>query len=364
MINVSRLYCGIENSSDRFRYQADRPMGAIAVYNCTNKCGQKCLHCYSRAGDIPGELDTNQAKRLLDNLAEIKCGVVLFSGGEPMERADIFELLKYTNHIGLRTAISSNGNLITASMAKKIADAGVSYVGISIDGMRETHDKFRGIAGSFDGAISGIKACKDIGVKAGIRFTMTNRNFNQINEIFSIAEELGIARVCFYHLISAGRAVDNDLKCSEEQVRSALNDILTNAKQFSSKGVTEVLTVGNHADGAFILNRLRQEGSDLYEKTYDLLQKFGGNKIGTKIFAVDAEGNVHPDQFWRDFTMGNIVRQNLREILGKYFDIFNDKMKFLEEGVKCKECKWLKICGTNMRNGKLEPECYLDDEEI
>jgi radical SAM protein with 4Fe4S-binding SPASM domain len=338
-------------------------MGPIAVYNCTNKCGQKCLHCYSRAGDANGELDTNQAKRLLDNLAEIKCSVVLFSGGEPLERPDIFELFKYASNIGLRAAISSNGNLISAGIAKKIADAGVSYVGISIDGMRETHDRFRGVAGSFDKAINGIKACKDVGVKAGIRFTMTNRNFNQINEIFSIAEQLGIARICFYHLISAGRAVDNDLKCSKEQVRQALNDILTNAKIFSSKGVTEVLTVGNHADGGFILNRLGREGSDLYEKTHDLLEKFGGNKIGTKIFAVDAGGNVHPDQFWRDLTMGNVGQQNLREILGNYFDIFNNKTKMLED-VRCKKCKWLKICGTNMRNGVLEPGCYLNDEEI
>ncbi|MEN6385453.1 MAG: radical SAM protein [Phycisphaerales bacterium] len=198
-------------------------------------------------------------------------------------------------------------------------------------------------------------------MKAGIRFTITNRNFNQIEEIFKIASENEISRICFYHLISAGRAVDNNLKCNKEQVRSALNDILKYSELYSNR-VNEVLTVGNHADGGYILSRLRREKPALFEKNYELMKKFGGNKIGTKIFAVDAGGEVHPDQFWRNFSMGNVTKQNLKEILEKYFDIFSDKTILAPD--RCKKCKWLKICGTNMRDGVLEPECYLNGEEI
>ncbi|MEN6385452.1 MAG: radical SAM protein [Phycisphaerales bacterium] len=143
MINVSRLYCGIESSSDRFRYHTDKPKGPIVVYNCTNKCGQNCLHCYSRAGAACNELNTGQAKDFLRQLADIKAAVVLFSGGEPLERADLFELLEFSKSLGLRCALSSNGNLITSEIAKKLLTAGVSYAGISIDGDKQTHDDFR-----------------------------------------------------------------------------------------------------------------------------------------------------------------------------------------------------------------------------
>jgi len=360
VINVSRLYCGIENSSDRFRYHS--VSGPVVVYNCTNKCGQNCLHCYSKTDLDAKELDTQQAKNFLNQLVEIKCPVVLFSGGEPLERADLFELLDYSSKLGLRTALSTNGNLINEQVAKMLIDVGVSYVGVSIDGTEKTHDNFRGIAGSFKKAVNAVKFCKEVNLKIGLRFTMTNRNFSQIHDIFSLAQNLNVQRICFYHLISAGQAVKNNLKCTNQQVRQSLNDILNCAKGFSSKGVTEVLTVGNHADGAFVLNRLKQEKLPLYEKTFDLLQKFGGNKIGIKILDVDSAGNIHPDQFWQNYSLGNVTEMEIGEIFKKSLNIFMDKTEFSPD--RCKKCCWLKICGTNMRDTHLEPDCYLDDKEI
>ncbi|MFA5293707.1 MAG: radical SAM protein [Phycisphaerae bacterium] len=386
MINISRLYLGIESSSDNIRYHSNGN-GPVVVYNCTNKCSQNCLHCYSKTGLAARELDTQQAKELLNQLAEIKCPVVLFSGGEPLERADIFELLDFSHKLGLRTVLSTNGNLIDSKVAGELFDLGVNYVGISIDGTEKTHDSFRGVPGSFAKALNAVKFCEAVNLKVGLRFTITNRNFNQIADIFSLAQKLNIRRICFYHLISAGRAVKNNLKCTAEQTRQALDDILDCAKKFAAKGVTEALTVGNHADGAFVLNRLKQENSPFYEKSLELLQKFGGNKIGTKIFAVDASGNVHPDQFWQNFSLGNITEIKLAEIFKKSLNIFSDKTKFAPD--RCKNCRWLKICGTNMRffslchsreggNPKvdlsaealakvewiLEPDCYLSDEEV
>ncbi len=371
MINVSKLYCGIENSSDKFRYHTDNTKGPIVVYNCTNKCSQNCLHCYSRAGSSSGkELDTSQAKQLLEQLAAVKCPVVLFSGGEPLERKDIFELLDFSHKLALRTVLSTNGSLIDSQTARKLLDAGVDYVGISIDGTEENHDKFRGIKGSFELAVNAIKFCRDINLKTGMRFTITNMNSSQIADVFALAQQLNVQRICFYHLISAGRAAKNNLKCTNRQIREALEKILDCSQSYATKGVTEVLTVGNHADGVFILNRLKQENSGLYEKGLNLLQQFGGNKIGTKIFAIDAAGNVHPDQFWQNYTLGNITKQNFEDILGKSLDIFKDKTVFAPD--RCKKCCWLKICGTNMRffdsdlNSRwtLEPNCYLKDEEI
>ena len=148
MINISRLYLGIENPSDRFRYHSDTGKGPIVVYNCTGKCSQNCLHCYSKTGLAGKELDTSQAKELLKELTVVKCPVVLFSGGEPLERQDIFQLLDFSHSLGLRTVLSTNGCLIDSPTAKKLADAGVNYVGISIDGTEKTHDDFRGVKGA------------------------------------------------------------------------------------------------------------------------------------------------------------------------------------------------------------------------
>ena len=369
MINVSRLYCGVENQSDRFRYRSDGEPGPVFVYNCTNKCNQNCLHCYGKTG-LTGELDTTQAKELLKQLAGIKCAVVLFSGGEPLERADIFELLDFSHKLGLRTVLSTNGSLIDSDTAKKLVRAGVSYAGISIDGNQKTHDDFRRTKDGFKKAIDAVKFCKDVNLKVGLRFTITNRNYNQIHDIFTFAAQLNIQRICFYHLISAGQAAKSNLKCTDRQVRQALNNILDCAKNYAQKGVTEVLTVGNHADGAFILNRLKQENSPLYQKSLNLLQKFGGNKIGVKLFAVDSAGNVHPDQFWQNFSLGNITETKLEDILKNSLNIFKDKTLFAPQ--RCRKCRWLNLCGTNARflgddlksEWLLEPECYLSDEEI
>lgn len=367
MINVSRLYCGVENPSDSIRYHSDNGLGPVIVYNCTNKCNQNCLHCYSKGTSSSGnELDTMQAKELLKQLVDIKCSAVLFSGGEPLERNDIFELLDFSHKIGLRTILSTNGFRINSEIAKNLAGIGVSYVGISIDGNQKTHDNFRRTKGSFTTAVNAVKFCKDANLKVGLRFTITNLNFNQTQNIFALTAQLGIKRICFYHLISAGQAAKNNLKCSTEQIGQALNDICNCAKSYASGGITEVLTVGNHADGAFILNRLKKENSPLYEKSLNLLQRFGGNKIGTKLFAIDAAGNVHPDQFWQNYPLGNITEKSLKSILENSLNIFKDKTLFAPE--KCKGCRWLKICGTNMRftgkdyspqNWLCEPECYL-----
>ena len=369
MINISRLYCGIENSSDKFRYQSGSQSGPIIVYNCTNKCSLNCLHCYGKTG-LAGELNTRQAKGLLKQLAENKAMVVLFSGGEPLERKDLFELLDFSRGIGLRTALSTNGNLIDSKIAKKLAGAGVEYVGISIDGAEKTHDDFRGTKNSFIKAVIAVGFCKNAGIKTGLRFTITSLNFNQIRSTFSLAAKLDVQRICFYHLISAGNAAKNDLKCTNEQIRQALNDICSCAQSYIKKGVTEILTVGNHADGAFVLNRLKRENSPLYQKSLDLLEKFGGNKIGVKIFAIDPAGNVHPDQFWQNFSPGNITESSFKNIINSSSDMFKNKIPFAPQ--KCKKCKWLNLCGTNARftgddfksKWFLEPDCFLNDEEI
>ena len=221
MINISKLYCDQITPGDWIRYgeestmkQAGRnvPKQAserrpIVVWNITRTCNLKCVHCYNDSGiNKPcNELSTNQAKAVLDDLAQFSVPSVLFSGGEPLMRPDLFDLIGYATGKGMRAVISTNGTLITPDVAGIIKDKGVSYVGISLDGIGEVNDKFRAVPGAFDRAVSGIRNCRAAGVRVGLRLTLTQRNVQDIQALFDFFEAEGIERVCFYHLVPSGR---------------------------------------------------------------------------------------------------------------------------------------------------------------
>jgi radical SAM protein with 4Fe4S-binding SPASM domain len=379
MINVSKLYCGREGQSDALRYSAANSSGPVIVYNCTSKCNLKCLHCYSfsQTGRCADELDTAQAKRLLSQLAEVNCPVVLFSGGEPLLREDLFELSAESKQLGLRTVVSTNGTLIDLAAAAKLAQAGVSDAGVSIDGDEEFHDKFRASKGSFKAALRGIENCQKAGVKAGLRFTITRSNAGQIPFVFELAASTSIRRICFYHLIRAGRAKELDSQTlMPQQTREAVDTIIEKTKEFVQKNlVDEVLTVGNHADGPFILLKMLKENNTNFKTARKLLLVNGGNKTGEKIGCVSSDGCVHPDQFWRNYSLGNIKDKTFKAIWENpdepVLKKLCNKSNFADK--RCLKCRWLNLCRGNFRflgldpagkNWLNEPSCYLTDQEI
>jgi MoaA/NifB/PqqE/SkfB family radical SAM enzyme len=168
------------------------------------------VHCYAHAKDLSfkNELSTKEGKILLDDLAQFGAPVILFSGGEPTTRKDLPELAAYAISKGMRAVISTNGTLISQKMAGILKDIGLSYVGISVDGMEEINDRFRGVKGAFNAALKGIKNCKDAGIKVGLRFTINKFNVNEIPNIFNLIEDMDIPRACFYHLVYAGRGTN------------------------------------------------------------------------------------------------------------------------------------------------------------
>jgi len=271
------------------------------------------------------ELTTAEAKRLLSQIAKINCPVILFSGGEPLLRRDLFELLAEAGRLSLRTVISTNGTLIDSAAAKKLAEVGVSYVGISIDGTREFHDRFRQANGSFEAALAGIENCRAAGIRTGLRFTITKPNADQIPAVFDIAAQNNIRRLCFYHLITVGRAQEIAgseksqhavrYTLSTDETRRAVDVIIDKTNEFARKGlIDEVLTVDNHADGPYLLLKMAAENHPDYEKAKQLLLANGGNKIAEKIICVGWDGRVFPDQFWRNYSLGNIRDKSFEEI--------------------------------------------------
>ena len=379
MINVSKLYCGLAGESDELRYGSRNSSGPVVVYNCTSRCNLRCLHCYSASqfGTDDSELTTSEAKKILSQLADVNCPVVLFSGGEPLLRSDLFELLAEAKKLELRSVLSTNGTLIDSVAAGRLAEAGVKYVGISIDGQEQFHDKFRNVKGCFKSAAAGIENCCKAGIKTGLRFTITRSNFGQIPAVFDIAASVGVRRICFYHLIKTGRAKSLEGQAlTPGQTRRAVDTIIEKTDDFVKKALLdESLTVDNHADGPYILTRMIKVKKQRYEAAKQLLLANGGNKIGEKIVCVGWDGSVYPDQFWRNYSLGNIRDKTFRQIWQNPDEPILNKLRNKSEfaDVRCKRCRWFDLCKGNFRflgdktdyeHWLNEPACYLADDEI
>jgi 12,18-didecarboxysiroheme deacetylase len=336
------------------------------------------VHCYAHAKDVSfkNELSTKEGKILLDDLAQFGVPVILFSGGEPTIRKDLPELAAYAVSKGMRAVISTNGTLISQKMARILKDIGLSYVGISIDGMEEINDRFRGVKGAFSAALEGIKNCKAAGIKVGLRFTINKFNADEIPKIFKLLEDVDIPRACFYHLVYAGRGADliqDDL--SHDETRSTVDLIMDLTKRLHDKGKPkEILTVDNHADGPYLYLRLLKENSKRAEDVLELLKMNQGNSSGIGIGCISWDGEVHADQFWRHYSFGNIKERPFSEIWTDTSEPLMKKLKEKKKYVtgKCATCRWLDICAGNFRVraealGDLwmpDPACYLTDKEI
>ena len=391
MIGISKLYCGTVEPSDALRYgrmssqlpshllQFSSDKRPVVVWNITRRCNLKCLHCYAHARNIPfdNELTTMEGKKLIDDLAGFGVPVLLISGGEPLVRKDLPELAAYAVGKGMRAVISTNGTLITPQMAGTLKEIGLSYVGISLDGMEEINDRFRGVKGAFRSALKGIENCKKAGIKVGLRFTINKINVGEIPDLFKLIEENDIPRICFYHLVYAGRGsklVEEDL--SHEESRRAVDLIMDFTKKLHDQGKPkEVLTVDNHADGPYIYLRLKKENPERAKEVLELLKMNEGNNSGRGIGCISWDGEVHADQLWRHYSFGNVKDRPFSEIWNDTSDPLMNKLKEKKKYAKgkCGTCRWLDICAGNFRvrseavTGDVwapDPACYLTDEEI
>jgi Fe-coproporphyrin III synthase len=391
MIGISKLYCGTVEPSDALRYgrhssrlpshllQFSKDKRPVVVWNITRRCNLKCIHCYAHATEEAptDELSHEEGKALIDDLAGFGVPVMLFSGGEPLVRPDLPELAAYAVEKGMRAVISTNGTLITPKMAKTLKEIGLSYVGISLDGMEAVNDHFRGVPGAFKKALDGIRNCQAVGIKVGLRFTINKANVQEIPGIFDLLEEMEVPRVCFYHLVYAGRGsemVKDDL--AHEETRQAVDLIMDRTKDLHDRGKPkEVLTVDNHADGPYLYQRLLAEDPEHAAEVLELLKMNEGNNSGRGIGCVSWDGEVYADQFWRHHSFGNVRQRPFSKIWTEPEDDLLLKLKDKKQHVtgRCASCKWLDICGGNFRvraeavHGDVwapDPACYLTDEEI
>ncbi|UWG95590.1 putative heme d1 biosynthesis radical SAM protein NirJ1 [Dehalobacter sp. DCM] len=388
MISVTKLLFDTDYFGDSLRYSkashgarngTTEETGPVVVWNSTRTCNLHCVHCYmdSDSQKYAGELSTDEAKRLIDDLADFKVPVLLFSGGEPLIRPDFFELAAYAQAKGIRPTLSTNGTLITPEVAGKIKHIGVGYVGISLDGLRDVNDKFRGKEGAFHAAMQGIQNCVAVEQRVGLRFTINRHNFEELDNIFDFIETEKIDRVCFYHLVYSGRGqqmVDEDI--SPEESRHAMDTIIRRTMDFQKRGLNkEILTVDNHCDGVYLyLNALKHD-PHRGERIKQLIGYNGGNRSGIAFGEIDPYGYVHPDQFTQHITFGNVRER-------KFSEIWTDSNHPIMAGLKdrksllkgrCSQCQYVSFCNGNFRTRaeavtgdfwESDPACYLTDTEI
>jgi len=391
MLGVTRLLCGTATPGDALRYgrhtsqlpahllhyaEDKKP---VVVWNCTRRCNLKCIHCYasSRDQEYPGELTTAEGKRFLEDLAAFGVPTVLFSGGEPLLRPDLFELMAHAREQGLRTVLSTNGTLITPDQAARIREVGCAYVGISLDGLEKTHDRVRATRGAFEQALQGLRHCQAAGLRVGLRFTLHKLNLEDLPGVLALLETENIPRCCVYHLAYAGRGDQlQRYDLTPEETRAAVDRIFNYALDLHRRGLErDILTVDNHADNVYLYLRIKKEQPERAEEVYQMLRWNGGNQSGIAIAGVDNLGNVHPDQFSWNHTFGHVRERPFGEI---WTDTSNEMLRILKNRKpylkgRCAKCQYLELCNGNLRlraetyHGDWlapDPACYLTDEEI
>ncbi len=356
-----------------------QPPGPVVIWNLVRRCNLTCKHCYSISADkdFAGELSFDEVCQVMDDLQRFHVPVLILSGGEPLLRPDIFEIASRAKRMGFYVALSTNGTLIDSENIKKIDTVAFDYVGISIDGMRDTHDIFRRKKGSYDSALRGLRLCRERGIKVGLRFTMTEDNATELPFLLNLMDEEGVDKFYFSHLNYAGRGNKNrESDAFLDTTRKAMDLLFERAlSDVQQERATEFVTGNNDADGVYLLHWASRRFPAQAERLHARLVQWGGNSSGVNISNIDNLGNVHPDTMWWHYSLGNVRERPFSEIWADTSDPIMAGLKARPRAIsgRCRRCHHFDICGGNTRVRALQltgdpwaedPACYLTDREI
>jgi len=329
--------------------------GPVVIWNLIRRCNLACKHCYATSADIDfaGELSTAEVFAVMDDLKAFGVSVLILSGGEPLLRPDIFEISQRAREMGFYVGLSSNGTLINDGNIADIERVGYDYVGISLDGMRDTHDRFRRKQGAFDESIRGIRLCHQAGIKIGLRFTLTQDNATELPELLHLMRDEDIDKFYLSHLNYAGRGNRNRASdLHHRMTRAAMDLMFETCWQDVQAGIKREFVSGNNdADGVYLLQWAARHLPEHVEALRRQLLRWGGNSSGVNIANIDNLGTVHPDTMWWDYSIGNIRERPFSEIWQDTSDPLMAGLKAAQRPLegRCAVCKHLSICGGNSR---------------
>lgn len=376
MLRISRLLKRMyyPNSNGK----TDGGSGIVVIWNLTNRCNLACPHCYADAKSRvkTDELSTREAIRVIDDLAKKKVLVLILSGGEPILRQDIYELAKYAKEKGISCALSTNGTLINESHVKNILESEIGYVGISIDGIQEKHDEFRGRQGAYGASLKAIRLCRDAGIKVGLRVSLTSYTASELPRIFHLFEEEKLVKLYISHMNYSNKAAKH-IALDPAKTRESMSFVIRKAMEYlkDTSFSREIVTGNNDADAPFLFLSIQRQDLDYGKKTYTLLKKMGGNGSGVRLANIDPWGEVHPDPFCRNITLGNVRKKSFNEIWANPDHALMHSLRERDKPFngRCGSCGFIELCGGNSRGRAFahyddwwgsDPSCYLDDEEI
>ena len=334
---------------------ARKPSGPVVIWNLIRRCNLACKHCYSISADtdFKGELSTEEVFRVMDDLKAFGVPALILSGGEPLLRPDIFEISQRARDMGFYVGLSTNGTLIDEHNIDAIAGVGYDYVGISIDGVQQTHDLFRRKAGAWDASMQGIRLCHDRGIKVGLRFTLTMDNAPELPGMLDLMEQESVDKFYLSHLNYAGRGNRNRDSDVHLNITRHAMDLLFETALFSaeSNDGKEFVTGNNDADGVYLLHWVQRYYPDKVEHMAAKLGQWGGNSSGVNIANIDNLGNVHPDTFWWHYSLGNVRERRFSDIWRDTSDPIMRGLKEKPRKIKgrCGNCRYFNICGGNTR---------------
>lgn len=380
MIPVSVLVAGVGTTSFKLkgRFGVNSPpsfgdiLRPVIAWNITRACNLRCIHCYIDAGPhSEGELDTDEALEVVRQVRDIGSPMIIFTGGEPLLRKDLFRIASKALEYGIKIVLSTNGTLIDRETARKIADVGFQYVGISIDSLNPAwHDRFRGVRGSFKRALEGLEILAGLGVHTGIRYTITRYNIEDAHRLVELALLVGARRVTYYHLSYVGRALSlsRDWIPEPSQYMVFMDRIIELAERHS--GAIEIETTMGPFDGIYIAIKRSRDRAEM-ERILSFTRASGG--CGRKIISIFPDGSIHPCQFVDFITIGSIRKEPLEKIIPRLkehpYSVFIEPWKHIREG-KCAKCPFLQYCGGGDRVrayylegglDKSDPYCPIPD---
>ena len=355
------------------------PPGPVVIWNLVRRCNLACQHCYSISADVDfaGELTTAEICATMDDLKRFGVPVLILSGGEPLLHRDIFAIAHRAKALGFYVGLSTNGTLIDERNVGAIAGVGFDYVGVSLDGMEATHDRFRRKAGAFAASLAGVRLARDAGLKVGLRYTLTRDNAHDLPALLDLMEAEDIDKFYLSHLNYGGRGnVNRKTDAVFRTTRDAMDLVLGAAWRALEAGKPrEFVTGNNDADGVYLLQWVRERFPEREAHLRAKLAQWGGNSSGVNIANIDNLGNVHPDTFWWDYPLGNVKTRPFSEIWRDTSDPLMAGLKASPRPVKgrCARCAYFDVCGGNTRVRAWQiakdawaedPGCYLDDGEL
>lgn len=334
----------------------------MVAWEVTRSCNLSCMHCRASAerGPYPGELSFDESTAFLDDLATFSRPVIILTGGEPLLREDIFEITKYGTNLGFRMVMAVNGTLLDEKICKKMKDAGIQRISISLDGANaKSHDRFRGVDGAFEGALQGMRMAKESALEFQINTTVTKVNLGEVSQLLDLAVDLEAAAHHIFLLVPTGRGeemADQSLLAEEYEDTlhwfcSQINEVPLQLKATCAPHFQRVLR-----------QRAKAEGKRITPKTHGLNAMTRGCLGGISFCFVSHVGSVQPCGYL-EVSSGNIREKPFSEIWMRS-SMFQELRNYKLYKGKCGRCEYVAVCGGCRARAYAKSGDYLSEEPL